>query len=406
MMAGRFVGSTLRTTVVLGCRVLVQAASLVLLARMLGADQFGMFAASAALGAIAIGFATLGTHLTLLRDLSRDEAAGQLQKTVCTTFVGSAVMTCVFVGAALLLISPPVEVIIAIGFADVIVQPLLQVLSVPHHARGRPALAQVLMILPMLLRAIWIAVLSVWSGGAELHWFLVGYVASSLIALLVAVLALPTLEKRPWRWGLIPRSRLGENSGYALLSATAIAPGEIDKALAARFLDPADAGIYSATTRVAAAAVMPVTALMLALIPYLYRGDAAIRGNRLVVVALVAGYGALAGVVLSIAGPALEVLFGPTFTGLSAGISIFAWVLPAMCLRVVASNLLMTQEQPWVRAGVELAGVGLLIVAAAVLSQLKIANAMYLATAACEYSMAIAGWLMVLRRERIKPVAA
>lgn len=405
-MAGRFMGSTFRTSVVLGCRVLVQAASLVLLARLLGAGEFGRFAATAAVGAITIGFATLGTHLTLLRDMSRDEAGDQLPKALTTTVVGSVAMSVVFLGLTSLLISPPVEMIIAIGLADVLIQPLLQVLSVPHHARGRPAVAQAILILPMLLRALWIGVLTLWGGAAPLHLFLAGYVASSLIALVIAVRVLPSLQTQSWQWGFTPRRKLAENSGYALLSATAIAPGEIDKALAARFMDPADAGIYSATTRVAAAALMPVTALMLALIPYLYRGDASIRGNRLVMVALVAGYGALAGVLLTIASPAIEALFGSTFAGLSAGISIFAWVLPAMCLRIVASNLLMTQDHPWVRAGVELLGVGLLILAAAVLSQLKIANAMYLATAACEYSMAAAGWLMVLRRKRVKPVAA
>ena len=66
MFKGAIARSTIRTSFVLGLRLVVQAGTLLLVARMLGPEQYGAFAAIAALAVLMGTFATFGTHFVLL----------------------------------------------------------------------------------------------------------------------------------------------------------------------------------------------------------------------------------------------------------------------------------------------------------------------------------------------------
>src|SRR5690348_9623034 len=71
-MRGPIAQGTLRTSLVFGLRLVVQAGTLLLVARALGPDSFGAFAGVAALAVMLGTLATFGTHLLLLGEVSRE----------------------------------------------------------------------------------------------------------------------------------------------------------------------------------------------------------------------------------------------------------------------------------------------------------------------------------------------
>src|SRR5690554_1534858 len=74
LAAGPITRGTVGTSLVLGTRVVLQAATLVILSRTLGPQGFGTYAALGGLAVLMGTLATAGTHLTLLRDVSRNVA--------------------------------------------------------------------------------------------------------------------------------------------------------------------------------------------------------------------------------------------------------------------------------------------------------------------------------------------
>lgn len=69
---GPIARATIQTSFVLGLRLLVQAGTLLLVARMLEPFEFGAFAGIVALAVLLGTFSTFGTHLVLLGEMSKD----------------------------------------------------------------------------------------------------------------------------------------------------------------------------------------------------------------------------------------------------------------------------------------------------------------------------------------------
>jgi hypothetical protein len=74
---GSVARNTLLTSNVLLIRLFLQASTLVVLAKILGADSFGIFAGLSAAAVLAGSLSTFGMHFTLLRASSREESEGK-----------------------------------------------------------------------------------------------------------------------------------------------------------------------------------------------------------------------------------------------------------------------------------------------------------------------------------------
>ena len=73
MLKRAIVRSTVGTSTVLGGRLFVQAGTLLVLARMLGSEEFAIFAGISALAVMLGTLSTFGTHLVLLGEISKDK---------------------------------------------------------------------------------------------------------------------------------------------------------------------------------------------------------------------------------------------------------------------------------------------------------------------------------------------
>jgi O-antigen/teichoic acid export membrane protein len=200
------------------------------------------------------------------------------------------------------------------------------------------------------------------------------------------------------------REELRASIGYGVLNTTAAGPGELDKVAVAHLLSPAQAGLYSAATRVVGAATLPVLALMFSIMPRLFRSAVAVDANtpalhRLILLVCLGYATILCGGFWLFAGW-LEVLFGLHYAGIGQVLRWLIPAIPALVLRMAAGNILMTAGKTWVRASFELVGILVLLLCAATLAPRFGVAGMAIAFSCAEWAMALISVVMVLRTHK------
>ena len=235
-MKGPIARATIRTTFVLGGRLLVQAGTLLLVARMLGPQQFGAFAGVAALAVILGTLSTFGIHLVLLGEVSREPARreGIFRYAVPSTLLcGSALLILYLLISTLVLHEArvPIGILLAIGVTEMLLQPLFSLPVTEHLATGRTARSQMLTTLPLALRLLSAAAIFALRTTNPLTLYGYGYLCASLVALAIATLTMPGPWARPVNWRLPHKGELREAAGYAALNITSASPTEVDETL-------------------------------------------------------------------------------------------------------------------------------------------------------------------------------
>lgn len=403
---GPIAKGTIRTTFVLGLRLVVQAGTLLLVARMLGPHQFGAFAGVAALAVMLGTLSTFGTHLVLLGEVSKDPARREavLPYAVPGTLLCGIALLAVYLALCTSLLHESkvgIHVLLAIGITETMLQPLFSLIAAEHLALGRIARSQLLQVLPLSLRLGAAAAVLLMRTPTPLPLYSYGYLAASVLALAVASSTMPAPWPRLQRWRLPTKPEMGECAGYAALTITATTPAELDKTLATKLLPLSAAGIYAVGARVIGAATLPVMAMMLSALPRLFRqGESQPQSTRslLRLIATAAlGYSITLAAALWCIAPAFVELFGSRYDGIQHTIRWLCLAVPGISLRVAIGNVLMALGKPWMRAGFEVIGLFALVLAAIILTRTMGMTGMVLALALSEWTMAISGALLLYR---------
>lgn len=403
-MKGPIARGTIRTSFVLGLRLLVQAGTLLLVARMLGPHQFGAFAGVAALAVILGTLSTFGTHLVLLGEVSKEpeQRTEVLPYAVPTTLLCGSGLLVIYLAICMLILREAdvsLAVLLAIGITETLLQPLFGLPAAEHLALGRTARSQLLTTLPLALRLAAAALVFLLHPVNPLAAYSYGYLVASLIALAIATVTMPAPWPRFVHWRPPNKAELRHSAGYAALNITATSPAELDKTLAAQLLPLGVAGLYAAGARVIGAATLPVIAMMLSALPRLFREgqDQPKRTARLLrwLFAAALGYSVALAVLLWLIAPVFVWLFGPKYNGIEHMIHWLCLAVPGMALRMAAGNVLMTLGKPWMRVSFEVIGLIVLVIAATMLTTRFGPAGMPQALACSEWGMAIIGWLCI-----------
>ncbi|RAO75554.1 lipopolysaccharide biosynthesis protein [Dyella jiangningensis] len=404
-MKGAIARGTIRTTFILGLYTLVQAGTLLLVARMLGPYQFGAFAGVAALAALLGTISTFGTNIVLLGEVAKAPSRrGQILPYAIpiTLLCGGALLAIYFATCLLALraANVPWSMLLAIGVAELWLQPLFGLATYEHHGLGRVAGSQLLKTLPLALRLVAAAGIFLMRANNPLVAYSYIYPALSLLALVFAVRTLPSAWPSPRQWRLPSVAELREAAGYAAIAITASGPGELDKALATKLLPLSMAGVYSAGARVIVATTLPVNALMASAMPRLFRErlDHPELTSRL----LLRIFGATLVYMLAITvilwsiAPVFEWLFGAKYHGLDHTLRWLCLAAPGLALRMTSGTILMALGKPWVRVGFEITGIVVLVIAAIAFTARFGAVGLPWALACSEWAMAIIGTALIL----------
>lgn len=409
--SGPIARATLRTSFVLGVRLLVQAGTLLLVARMLGPNQFGAFAGVSALAVVMGTLSAFGTPLVLLGEVARDPA--RRQGVLCyavpsTIMFGSALLAAYLLISTQMLANTGVTILVlfAIGVTEILLQPLFSLPAAEHLALGRTARSQLLTTLPLTLRLAAAATVVLFNPLNPLAAYGIGYLLSSLVALAIASLTMPA----PWPsmkcWQLMSKTEFRNAAGYAALAITGSGPAELDKTLAARLLPLGAAGMYSAGARVIGAATLPVIAMMLSALPRLFRHglDQPKHTTRLLrwIFAAALAYSVVLAVALWFIAPLIAWMFGAHYNGIQHTIHWLTFAVPGMALRTAVGSILMALGKPWMRVGYELVGLVVLAVTAVLLTAKFGATGMPIALACSEWAMALLGGFLVWINRKIE----
>ena len=403
---GPIARGTVRTSVVLGLRLVVQAGTLLIVARMLGPGEFGVFAGVAALAVLLGTLSTFGMHLVLLGEVSKDPARREevLPYAIPATLLcGSLLLGIYWIICRWLLDVQSIAIgtLLLIGVAETLLQPLFSLMVSEHHGRGRVARSQLLNILPFTLRLAAAGLIFALKPGQPLLVYAYGYAAASLLAISCGAFMLPAAWPSWRRWYLPRQRKWAEAFGYAVMNISRAGPTELDKTLALRLLPQGVAGIYAAGARVIAAIATPVTAMMLSALPRLFREGHKPESGALLLWMYAAAsiYGVLLAGMLWLAAPVFDIIFGAQYHGISGIIRLLCLAVPALSLRIVAGNTLMALGKPWMRVAFEAAGSAVLLVAAVLLTGKFHNIGMPLALICAEWVMACTGFVMTLKNK-------
>jgi O-antigen/teichoic acid export membrane protein len=410
-LQGPIARSTVRTTFVLGLRLVLQAGTLLLVARMLGPQQFGAFAGVAALAVILGTLSTFGTHLVLLGEVSKEPARREQvlpwaipMMLLCgSVLLGIYLLTIAFVlGEA----GIAWRVLLVLGIAETLLQPLITLCVAEHHGLGYVARSQLLQILPLVLRLTAAGAVFGLRLADPLGAYVMGYGSASLVALALVLLTLPAPWPSPLHWRAPRKRELRATIGYAALNITAAGPTELDKTLATKLLTLGAAGLYAAGARIIGAATLPVIAMTSSALPRLFREglDQPRRTRRLLRWMFGTGfaYGAALAGGLWLVAPVFNWVFGAKYEGIGHVIRLLGIAIPGMALRRVAGSVLMALGRPWMRVTFEAAGLLILVLASILMTRAFGAVGMPLALACSEWTMAVFG-IATLARNQTRP---
>ena len=318
----------------------IQAATFVLIARFLGASQFGVFVSVVAGVSILAPFANWGTGNLIVKNVARDGGTfgsswgNALLVSLAFGFIIAAGL--VLAAGSVFSAEASILLVVLVCISNLFFAKVTETSIYAFQAFGWFGSVTLIYVLSELFR-LFAAVVFLTSSGSHTatRWaffYLLGSVASGVLAFLLVcrVLGRPRpalgLFRADFRQGFYFSSSLSAQTVY----------NDIDKTMLARLSSSESAGIYAAAYRIIDAAFLPVAALMYAAYPrFFQQGARGIRGSakfaaRLLPRALI--YGAAVSGGLFIAAPALPLILG---NGYHHAVQALRWLAPLPLLRTL-----------------------------------------------------------------------
>jgi len=313
-----------------GLNLLLQAGYFVLLARVLGVREYGVFVGAFALVSIATPYSALGSGLLFMQYVSTNAenfAVYWGNILLATLGAGSLITALLYVTAPHLLNpeSASVTVLVALGecLCRQIVVCIGQIFQTFEHLRMTAAVS----LLTNLLRLSAVIVLAVTIHHASAWQWALASLAVSVLAALVSSVFITARFGLPRFMPQILFKRLGEGLSFSLAGSTQSIYNDIDKAMLSHYGMNIANGIYTLAYRIVDLATIPISALDTAVLPRYFRqrpqGIASVKHLS----ARLTWRAALVGVLVSgcmlLAAPLIPVIVGK---GFAESVIAFRWL--------------------------------------------------------------------------------
>jgi O-antigen/teichoic acid export membrane protein len=253
-----------------GLNLLLQSGYFILLARLLGVGEYGVFAGAFAFVAIATPYSTLGSGLLFVRYVGADHSkfAAYWGNVLLSAAVAGPILT-----AALCLIAPhflnpaSAALVMLVGIANCIFAQLLASMGFVFQAFELLRMTALLSLLNNFLRfAAVVAMVAALPHASAKQWAVV----TVYISIIGAAIGFFFITKHFGRPRFSPRmfvSRAIEGLGFSLGWSAQSAYNDIDKTLLSHYGLNIQNGIYTAAYRIVDVATTPIAALDAAALP-------------------------------------------------------------------------------------------------------------------------------------------
>ncbi|MFT7475345.1 MAG: O-antigen/teichoic acid export membrane protein [Verrucomicrobiales bacterium] len=332
-----------------------RALTFFLLGIAMGVDQLGQYAAVLGLTQLIFPASRWGIAHIMVRNVTRGEpfAAGW-SKVVSVNVLGGLLGSAVSVAASAILFDVSLRTTFLIGLSQLIGLGVQQAGGMAAAAHGRAQIGLLINAINTTLRvgailiffyAVSTQTIDVWA------YFLVTTMLAGAVTTLTVIRT--TLGGRI-RFALPTRLDLRMGAGFVFVDSANSAQADLDKVVLGGFGLDADTGVYAAAYRVADLASLPLGALVRASYSEFFRRGSktiaeAVRYARKLTIASVS-YGLVAGVLLWVTAPLLEVLMGSQFED---SVTVLRWIAFVPAIRAAQffpANVLTGSDRQWVRA--------------------------------------------------------
>ena len=342
----------------------LQAALFVVLARILGPAELGLFTAVLSVMSILCHFTGLGTGILLVRDISVDPAAyGRvLGRSVLLTAV-TALPVAALGGVIAFVLLPPGTgsvLIVCVALAEAAVTPFVDLAGRACQSTKSFRLMAGATIAPIAARLVFLCGLGVTAGEANAAQWSVAYLFASVVACAVIWwLTLARLGRPTPAWAGAPAA-IREGLHVAISNVAIRANADADKAILARFASAHDVGLYAVAQRFVELAIIPILAALESSLPGLFRSGHAGIGSALRA-AVLAGrvplaYACVASIVLFAGAPVLEWILGEPYR---PAVDVLRWLSilpPILCARYFLRGILLSASRVRLSGAIESGG--------------------------------------------------
>ena len=320
-----------------GCSFLLQAGYFVLLARLLGVREYGIFAGAFAFVGIAMPYSTLGSGLLFVRYVGSQPNSFAVywgNIILSTAIAGTALTALLYVVAPHLLNPASAAIVVPVGIGNCIFGQMVASMGFVFQTFERLRMTAALSILTNGLRLLAVGIMTILlPHSSAQQWAM----ASLYVSVLAAIVGFVVVSKGFCWPQFLPSlvvSHAVEGLGFSLGWSAQSAYNDIDKTLLSHYGMNVQNGIYTMAYRIVDIANMPITALDAAALPRYVRDSSSndVRGvSRLAVRLAVRAslVGLMMSAVLFLAAPLIPHLVG---RGFAAGVQALRWLclLPAI----------------------------------------------------------------------------
>jgi O-antigen/teichoic acid export membrane protein len=264
--------------------LLFQALYFVVLARLLGAVQYGVFVGAFSFTSLLANYSTLGSGTVFLRYVSGNRSA-------FAPYWGNILLLAFGIGGALsvvlhwlaphLLNPASASLVLLAGIANCLCQPLTMEIGRIFQAFEQLRITAALTVLTSFMRALAaVAMLLLLHHASAWQWA----VASTIVSVLAAAAAALTVTVR-FGWPTLSKKIITDHGlegfGYSFAASTSSVYNDIDKTMLSHYGMNSANGIYAMAYRVVDIATMPVTSIQAAALSQFFQlGRSGLKATR------------------------------------------------------------------------------------------------------------------------------
>ncbi|WP_274649396.1 oligosaccharide flippase family protein [Paenibacillus humicola] len=344
-------------------RVIMQGVYFVIVARSLGAENFGAFMGAVSLVAILAPFSGLGASNILIKNISRDKS--RFQKYWCIAIIKTIISSVVLIILALILAecflpkSVPLSLVLLVGLADIFFARILDVCSSAFQALQELKWTAHLSFLISISRLVFAVILYFSKDAITLYMWGWLYLLTIIICSSIAVFLVYIKWGRPIFNKNLLFSDLIEGFYFSISFSSQNIYNDLDKAMLTIYSGLSVSGIYSAAYRVIDFSFTPVRSLLNATYPKFFQyGTSGIKGSfnfAKRVIPFAVSYSLFTWVVLYALAPFIPYILGQDY---KQSVEVVEWlaVLPLLkTMHYFAADTLTGAGYQAIRSGIQVA---------------------------------------------------
>jgi len=385
--------TTIQTSLIFFFRLVAQAFTIFIIAKLLGANEFSIYAAITAIALLLGIAANFGFNNLVIFELGNSKISKKelLSYAIPTILILGFFLQIIFYLLASSIGKNNITLIplIVVGLTEILIIPLINLNSAIIYSESKIILSQVVGTLPVFFRLVVSITIYFSAEKITANELLHTHIFIGLPCLILLTIFTLKENLHTCRYKLISSNQLVNCLKYSMINFFSVALGEADKPLTSLTLSATESGVYAVSTRIIGAVTLPVNALIVSTLNHLFKNKKIMESTSYLILITTLIYSIFSTGLVGLLSNFITPFFGESYYGLNTSLTAISIAIPAICLRISAGSILLARNMINQRMLVEF--VGLIMV---IILMLLINNKYHISGAI--YSLAISEWFMAI----------